>query len=78
MSRHSPFWGALALAIFAAAAMAQQQTPDQRMDEFERRLNQLEQKYQADIKARDEEIARLKAQLQKQQAAATNTPAPSK
>ena len=72
MSRYSPVWGLIALAIFASAAMAQQpKTNDERMDQFERRLNELERKYQADIKARDEEIARLKAQLQKQQPATT-------
>src|SRR5437016_4437938 len=71
MSRYSPLWGLMALALFASAAIAQPKTPEQRMDEFERRLNELEQKHQADIKARDEEIARLKAQLQKQQPPAT-------
>jgi hypothetical protein len=68
MSRPSPVWGLMALALFANAAIAQQpKTADERMDQFERRLNELERKYQADIKTRDEEIARLKAQLQKQQ-----------
>ncbi|HEV8292566.1 MAG TPA: hypothetical protein VGP94_11615, partial [Tepidisphaeraceae bacterium] len=72
MSQHSPIWGLMTLALFASAAIAQQpKTADERMDQFERRLNELERKYQADIKARDEEIARLKAQLQKQQPAAT-------
>ena len=72
MSRYSPVWGLMALALFASAAVAQQpKTSDERMDQFERRLNELERKYQADIKARDEEITRLKAQLQKQQPATT-------
>jgi hypothetical protein len=72
MSQHSPVWGLMALALLASAAIAQQpNTAEERMDQFERRLNELERKYQADIKARDEEIARLKAQLQKQQPAAT-------
>ena len=68
MSAHSPVWGLMALALVANAAIAQQpKTADERMDQFERRLSELERKYQADIKARDEEIARLKAQLQQQQ-----------
>ena len=72
MSRFSPVWGLMALALFASATVAQQpKTNDERMDQFERRLNELERKYQADIKARDEEIVRLKAQLQNQQPPAT-------
>src|SRR5258705_3322348 len=72
MPKHCPLWGLMALAVFATAAIAQQpKTTDERMDQFERRLGELERKYQADIKARDEEIARLKSQLQKQQPAAT-------
>src|SRR5256885_6345453 len=72
MSRYSPVWGLMASAIFASAAIAQQpKSADERMDQFERRLGELERKYQADIKARDEEIARLKAQLQNQQAPTT-------
>src|SRR5258706_10511316 len=72
MSRYSPTWGLMALALFASASFAQQpKTSDERMDQFERRLNELERKYQADLKARDEEIARLKAQLQNQQPPAT-------
>src|SRR5436309_4959421 len=72
MSRYSPVWGLIALALFTSAAFAQQpKTSDERMDQFERRLNELERKYQADLKARDEEIARLKAQLQNQRPPAT-------
>src|SRR3954467_12719855 len=72
MFRHCPLWGLMVLALFASAATAQQpKSTDERMDQFERRLGELERKYQADIKARDEEIARLKSQLQKQQPAAT-------
>ena len=64
-----PVWGVMVLALMCSATFAQQKTPDERMDQFEKRLAELERKYQADIKARDEEIARLKAQLQKQPAA---------
>lgn len=38
------------------------------MDRFEQRLSELEKKYQADLKARNEEIARLKAIVERQQA----------
>ena len=36
---------------------------DQRLDRFEQRLNEIESKYQSDLKARDQEIARLKEEL---------------
>src|SRR4051812_35358698 len=72
MPVHRPFWGLLVLALTISAAFAQQpQSSDERMDRFEKRLSELERKYQADIKARDEEIARLKVQLQKIQPATT-------
>src|SRR3989442_11469590 len=44
------------------------------MDRLERRLNEIEQQHQAELKARDEEIARLKSQLGSQPA---TLPAPS-
>src|SRR5438477_12992936 len=69
MPVHSPVWGLMVLALISSATLAQQpKSADERMDQFEKRLNDLEKKYQADIKARDEEIARLKSQLQKQPA----------
>jgi hypothetical protein len=72
MPVHRPFWGLMAFAIFASAAIAQQPgSAEQRMEQFERRLSELERKYQADLKARDDEIAQLKAQLQRAQPAAT-------
>jgi hypothetical protein len=70
---------ALALpALVAARAPAQQQPPsatqpasDERMDRLERRLNELEQQHRRELEARDEEIARLKAQLVSPPAATT-------
>jgi hypothetical protein len=61
----------MAAGVFRQRPSQQPKTADERMDQFEARLGELERKYQADIKARDEEIARLKAQLQKQQPPAT-------
>lgn len=61
-----------ALLLAASAAAAQEAPPatqPNRMDRLEQRLNDLEQKYQADLKARDEEIQRLRAQLATQPAA---------
>lgn len=53
----------IALSLLGDVAMAQTPTTDQRLDRLEQRLEQLDQKYQQDIRAKDEEIARLKAQL---------------
>jgi hypothetical protein len=59
--------GASMLPLSGGVALAQtsQPTPaaDQRLDQFERRLNEMESKHQADLKARDEEIARLRQEL---------------
>lgn len=47
---------------------------DRRLDQFEQRLNDMERRHQEELRARDAEIARLRAQLQQQQ---TGAPAPS-
>ena len=63
--RANSAWVATVL-LGAAAAAGQDAAPatqPTRMDRLEQRLNKLEQKYQADMKARDEEIERLRAQL---------------
>src|SRR5262245_32915758 len=53
----------LALVCFASLGFAQTTTAaDERMNQFEKRLGELEKKYQEQLKAKDEEIARLKAQ----------------
>ena len=53
------------LALFAlalpAAGLAQDPSAQQRMDRFEQRLNEMEQRHQAELKVRDDEIARLRA-----------------
>jgi hypothetical protein len=54
---------ALLLAVFICVQTHAQTTQESRLDRLERRLDELEQKYQHDIQARDEEIARLKSQL---------------
>ena len=41
---------------------------DARMDRFEKRLDEIERKHQADLKIRDDEIARLKALLDQRNA----------
>src|SRR5437870_4862891 len=66
-------WGTLMFSSACEFALAQSTTtsPDTRMDKFEQRLNDLEKKYQSDLKVRDEEIARLKTQLSQQPPAAT-------
>src|SRR3954469_22421156 len=47
---------------------------DRRLDQFEQRLNDMEQRHQAELRARDQEIARLRAQLEQRPAGAA-TPA---
>ena len=46
-----------------AVPLGAQTTQESRVDRLEKRLNDLEQKYHADIQTRDQEIARLKAQV---------------
>lgn len=62
-----------ALALFAGVCFAQTSSgpSEDRVSRLERRLDELEKKYQAELKTRDEEIARLKAQMPSQAAATT-------
>ncbi len=63
---------AVALPWVVSAALAQTApAADDRMDQFEKRLNELDQKYQSELKNRDEEIARLKGNLNQRSAATT-------
>jgi hypothetical protein len=75
-------WAIAGLLILSPAAFAQTQNspeakpiPDARMDRFEQRLNEMEHKYEAELKARDHEIARLRALIE--QRASTPTTATS-
>src|ERR1700759_1471152 len=59
---------AMAIAMVSSAALAQNPPPatqpaDSRIDRLEKRFDEMQQKYESDLKSRDEEIARLKAQL---------------
>jgi hypothetical protein len=64
------------LAVFlswgAPAARAQDQ---QRLDQFEKRLDEIERRHQAELKARDEKISRLEGQLKERAAEPTPTDA---
>jgi hypothetical protein len=72
MNFYRALCGAFPLLI-ASAVLAQTTHPaEDRMDRFDQRLNDLERKYQSDLKARDEEIARLRQDLQQ----ARKAPAP--
>src|SRR5687768_16228054 len=66
-------WSTLVLLAASAIAGAQTATTttDERLDRLERRLAELEQKHQAELKARDEEIGKLKSELSQRRAAAT-------
>ena len=57
----------VALPWLGTAALAQQAPPDDRMERFEQRLNELERKHHAGLKARDEEISRLRTELERVQ-----------
>src|SRR4051794_16508241 len=48
---------------------------DSRMDRLERRLDEMDRKHQEELKARDKEIARLKAQLERRGAPSSTTKA---
>lgn len=77
--------GVLTLPLFGSIAAAQSSQPtapaaaDQRLDQVERRLNEMESKHQADLKSRDEEIARLRQELtnvrEQQKSSPTSAPA---
>lgn len=68
MRMHSALAGVVAVSLAAGAARAQTPptTADDRLNQFERRLADLERKHEADLKSRDEEIARLRAELEAQ------------
>src|SRR5690349_5133157 len=67
---------ALVAACGAGTVLAQQQQPstpaDQRLDQFERRLNEMDQRHRDELKARDAKIADLERQLRER----TVTPTP--
>jgi hypothetical protein len=65
MRWHIALMSVLAL-LPAGSVLAQTTHPSERMDRFEQRLDEMETRHQAELKARDEEIARLKAMVQSQ------------
>src|SRR2546427_11514672 len=58
--------GMFVLALGGAARAQTTNTTEERLNRLERRFDESEQKHQAELKARDEEIARLRAQLDRQ------------
>lgn len=67
--------GLLALTwLSAGVARAQDAETKERMDRFERRLNEMEEKHRAELKARDEEIARLRYLIEQQGVTAPAAP----
>jgi len=52
---------------FVCSPVLSQNNNDDRLNQLEQRLTELEQKYQADLKQRDTEIERLRSQLDQQQ-----------
>jgi hypothetical protein len=80
MRKHTGLLAAAVLALGAARAPAQQPQqsppppadPDRRMDQFERRLDDMERRHKAELEARDEKIRKLEEQAR--QRAITPTP----
>lgn len=65
----------VALLLLSGAANAQTLSNDERFERLERRLAELEQRYDRDIAARDQEIARLRAATQPSATAVATRPA---
>src|SRR5206468_12366160 len=67
--------GAAALALSLVGGIARGQTTqpatDERMNRFEQRLDDMEKRHQAELQTRDQEIARLRDQLQQRGPAAS-------
>lgn len=63
-------WAAAALLAMGPSALAQE-TVDDRMERFEQRLDEIEQRHQEELRARDREIARLREQIRQQPPPAT-------
>jgi hypothetical protein len=75
MMRRSPGLASVVL-LFPLTLSATAQSTDQRLDAVERRLAEMEQRHQAELKARDETIERLTRQLNPRPTAAPPTTAP--
>jgi hypothetical protein len=59
----------------ASTVLAQATNPNERMDQFEKRLDESEKRHQAELKARDERISGLERQLKDKAVDPTPTPA---
>ena len=55
-------------AMWPILATAQDDATKNRIDQFEKRLNEMEARHRAELMSRDEEIAKLKAMVEQQQA----------
>jgi hypothetical protein len=68
---------AIVAACAASTVLAQSPAPpaDARLDQFERRLNEIDRRHQAELKARDERIANLEQRLKQRPATPTPTAA---
>jgi hypothetical protein len=63
MRDHLRLLGIALLSCSAGTVLAQATNPDQRMDQVEKRLDDMEQRHQAELKARDEKISKLEEQV---------------
>ena len=65
----SPLW--IAPTVYGQAQTPAAPSADERMEQFERRLDEMDRRHREELRARDEEIARLKARLEGSPGAAT-------
>jgi hypothetical protein len=73
-------WGVVALLTLFSGATARSQTTqpttDQRLEQLEQRLNEMDRQHRLELKARDEEIARLRDEVRTLQTPSTTTTQP--
>ena len=69
MRQRTRLLAAIVAACGASPVLAQSANPDQRLDQFERRLNELEQRHRAELKDRDDKISALERQVRDRAAA---------
>src|SRR5438067_2484440 len=56
---------ALLLGVASAASAGETLTPEQRMERLEQRMSEMEKHYTQELETRDQEIARLRAMVEK-------------
>lgn len=73
MHKHLRLLGVALFSWSASTVLAQAADPDQRIDQVEKRLDDMEKRHQAELRARDEKISKLEEQMRQR----AITPVPS-